>query len=177
MGNSNQKIIFGFLLKPAPAGFYLTQIGKDYIMLIMEFTIHTRSSKKRQYLQRFAEVYAKLLNIDNKTSIVNIALRKDVNIEHDADGLTLGLGREVFIYIQSTLSDGETARVLAHEMVHAKQHLLGQLSHRTKNGKCYTYWMGKINKSSYLDQPWEIAAYRQESMLLHRALNIIFKEQ
>lgn len=142
----------------------------------MEITVYTKSQQKRQLLVRFSEIYADLLKIKGRSARLNIALRRDVNSEHDADGLTLSIGRDVFIYIQSTLNLGEMARVLAHEMVHAKQHLLGQLTHKTKNGKCQTFWMGKLNKNAYLDQPWEIAAYTQESMLLHRALKIIVKE-
>lgn len=142
----------------------------------MDITVYTRSQQKRQLLESIAPIYAGLLKIEKRAAQVNVALRRDVNSEHDADGLTLSVGKDIFIFIQSTLSFGETARVLAHEMVHAKQHLLGQLTHRVKNGKCQTYWMGRLNKKSYLEQPWEIAAYSQESMLLHKAMKLIIKE-
>jgi hypothetical protein len=142
----------------------------------MEITVYTKSQQKRELIQRLFGIYADLLKIKHRTASVNIALRRDVNSEHEADGLTLSIDRDIFIFIQSTLSFGDTARVLAHEMVHTKQHLLGQLVHREKNGKCQTYWMGRLCKKEYLDQPWEIAAYSQESMLLHRALHIINEE-
>lgn len=142
----------------------------------MDITIHSKSQRKRELIATFADIYSDLLKIKNKSATVNVALRRDVNSEHDADGLTLSMGKDIFIYIQSTLNLADTARVLAHEMVHAKQHLLGQLSHKTKNGKCHTYWMGRLNKNNYLEQPWEIAAYTQESMLMHKAMKIIFKD-
>lgn len=141
----------------------------------MKIIIYTKSQQKRDLIQRFSGLYADLLKIKNRSATVNVALRRDVNSEHDADGLTLSIGRDIFIYIQSTLSYGDTARVLAHEMVHVKQHLLGQLTHKTKNGKCQTYWRGKLNKNKYLEQPWEVAAYSQESMLMHRAMQLISK--
>jgi hypothetical protein len=58
-------------------------------------------------------------------------------------------------------------------MVHAKQYLLGQIKHREHRGKSYIYWMGKINKNDYLNQPWEVAAYSQESILMHKALKTL----
>ncbi len=141
----------------------------------MQIEIHSRSENKRRFLESFAKVYAKLLKIENRPGTVIIATRRDVTSEHEAQGLTLGVGKEIFIYIQSTLGPGDLARVLAHEMVHAKQHLLGQIKHKVHRGKTQTYWMGKLNKKDYLNQPWEVAAYSQESMLMHKAIQVITK--
>ncbi len=141
----------------------------------MQIEIHTRSATKRRFIESFANVYAKLLKIENRPGTVIIATRRDVTSEHEAQGLTLGIGKEIFIYIQSTLGPGDMARVLAHEMVHAKQHLLGQIKHKVHRGKTQTYWMGKLNKKDYLNQPWEVAAYSQESMLMHKAIQVITK--
>lgn len=141
----------------------------------MDIEIHSRSASKRRFLETFAKVYAKLLNIENRNGTIIIATRRDVKSEHEAEGLTLGMDKDIFIYIQSTMGPGDTARVLAHEMVHAKQHLLGHIKHKTHRGKSQTYWMGKLNKKDYLNQPWEIAAYRQESMLMHKAIQLITK--
>jgi hypothetical protein len=141
----------------------------------MQIEIHTRSETKRRFLESFANVYAKLLKIDKRDGSVIIATRRDVTSEHEAQGLTLGMGKEIFIYIQSNMGPGDTARVLAHEMVHAKQHLLGHIKHKVHRGKTQTYWMGRLNKKDYLNQPWEIAAYSQESMLMHKAIQVITK--
>ena len=141
----------------------------------MQIEIHSRSENKRRFLESFAKVYAKLLKIENRPGTVIIATRRDVTSEHEAQGWTLGVGKEIFIYIQSTLGPGDLARVLAHEMVHAKQHLLGQIKHKVHRGKTQTYWMGKLNKKDYLNQPWEVAAYSQESMLMHKAIQVITK--
>ncbi len=141
----------------------------------MQIEIHTRSETKRRFLESFANVYAKLLKIDKRDGTVIIATRRDVTSEHEAQGLTLGMGKEIFIYIQSNMGPGDTARVLAHEMVHAKQHLLGHIKHKVHRGKTQTYWMGRLNKKDYLNQPWEIAAYSQESMLMHKAIQVITK--
>lgn len=141
----------------------------------MEIEIHTRSKTKRHFVERFAQEYAKLLKIHKRAGRVHIALKGDVKSEHEAEGLTLGMDKDIFIYLQSTMGAADTARVLAHEMVHAKQHLLGQIKHRVKRGKTQTYWMGKLNKNDYLNQPWEVAAYSQESILMHKAIEIITK--
>jgi len=141
----------------------------------MDIEIHTKSAEKRRLLESFAKVYAKLLNIEHRNGAIIIATKRDVRSEHEAEGLTLGIGKDIFIFLQSNLGPGDTARVLAHEMVHAKQHLLGQIKHRVHRGRTQTYWMGRLNKNDYLRQPWELAAYRQESILMHQAIQIITK--
>jgi hypothetical protein len=141
----------------------------------MDIEIHTKSAEKRRFLETFAKIYARLLKIEGRQGTVIIATKRDVRTEHEAEGLTLGVDKDIFIFIQSNMGPGDTARVLAHEMVHAKQHLLGQIKHKVKRGKTQTYWMGKINKNDYLNQPWEIAAYKQESILMHKAIQIITK--
>ncbi len=141
----------------------------------MDIEIHTKSAEKRRFLEAFAKVYAKLLNIETRKGAIIIATKRDVRTEHEAEGLTLGVDKDIFIFLQSDLGPGDMARVLAHEMVHAKQHLLGQIKHKVKRGRTQTYWMGRLNKNDYLNQPWEVAAYRQESMLMHRAIQIITK--
>ena len=118
-----------------------------------------------------------MLKINNRKGNVFISTKRDVRSGHDADGLTLGLEKDIFIFIQSTLSYSDTARVLAHEMVHAKQYLLGHIKHKEHRGRYHTYWMGKLNKNDYLNQPWEVAAYSQESILMHTALNTLAKRK
>ncbi len=139
----------------------------------MNLEIHTKSEDKRKLLEALGKTYAKMLKINNRKGNVFISTKRDVRTGHDADGVTLGLEKDIFIFIQSTLGFADTARVLAHEMVHAKQYLLGQIKHHEHRGKCYTYWMGKINKNDYLNQPWEVAAYSQESILMHKALKTL----
>lgn len=141
----------------------------------MDIEIHTKSAEKRRFLAAFAKVYARLLNIEHRQGTVIIATKRDVRSEHEAEGLTIGVEKDIFIFLQSNMGPSDMARVLAHEMVHAKQHLLGQIKHRVHRGQTRTYWMGRINKNDYLNQPWEVAAYRQESMLMHRAIQIITK--
>lgn len=141
----------------------------------MDIEIHTKSPTKRRFLEAFAATYAKLLKMDGRSGTIIIATKRDVKSEHEAEGLTIGVDKEVYIFIQSNMGPGDTARVLAHEMVHAKQHFFGHIKHRTVRGRTQTYWMGRLNKNSYLKQPWEIAAYRQESILMHQAIQIITK--
>jgi len=143
----------------------------------MNLEIHTKSAEKRKVMEALSKTYAKLLKINNRKGNVFISTKRDVRSGHDADGLTLGLEKDIFIFIQSTLSYSDTARVLAHEMVHAKQYLLGQLKHQEHRGRYRTYWMGKLNKNDYLNQPWEVAAYSQESILMHNALNTLAKRK
>lgn len=54
-------------------------------------------------------------------------------------------------------------RNLAHELVHAKQHILGEISdkHYKWKGRDYSHL-----SDNYFEQPWEIEAYEAEDMLV-----------
>jgi hypothetical protein len=142
----------------------------------MDFVIETRSKLRRQLFESFGRKYAEYLNIDTKSATVYITLRKDVNSEHQSEGLTLGLDRDIFIFLQSSKNVCDMLRTLAHEMVHAKQLIRGQLSHRHNRGKVDTYWCGRKNNKKYLEQPWEVEAFSKESLLFRRAVDSLNKD-
>lgn len=142
----------------------------------MDFVIETRSKQRRQLIESFGRKYAKFLNIDTKPATVYITLRKDVGREHQSDGLTLGFDNDIFIYLQSTNNVCEMLRTLAHEMVHAKQLIRGQLKNKTTRGKVDTYWCGRKNNKNYLEQPWEVEAFMKEALLFRRAVDSLSKD-
>ena len=62
-------------------------------------------------------------------------------------------------------------RVLAHECVHVKQYVLGELA----DTPTHFMWMGKIHpfNCAYRDYPWEKEAYELENILYDKYKNYI----
>jgi len=101
-------------------------------------------------------------------------LRRDIDINitvtKECDGGAYGLcwgGRnEVEIQLSRTLMGDkipleEMMLTLAHELVHAKQFIMGELSPTMRNYKTVYH-----AKTPYSRQPWELEAYRKEEKLL-----------
>jgi len=80
--------------------------------------------------------------------------------------------RNFEILIKPNMARHKTLKVLAHEMVHAKQYARGELSNELITAK----WQGKTFKltgslEDYLNYPWEIEAFgREHGMYLVYAL-------
>lgn len=82
---------------------------------------------------------------------------------------SLPIPKNFLITISNKFKILRTLIVLAHEMVHVKQHALGELKYRY-NGE-HTRWKdGTIDDDSisYWDLPWEIEAHGREKGLLHQ---------
>jgi len=101
-------------------------------------------------------------------------LRRDIDIyinvtkecDDGAYGLCWGDRNEVEIHL-SRETQGvkipleEMMQTLAHELVHAKQFIKGDLSPMMRNSKTVYH-----AKTPYSRQPWELEAYRKEERLL-----------
>ncbi len=109
---------------------------------------------------------------------VDIEVRKDLDVEGecvDEDGVrnprwfTIGLKSQEI---------EEMIKVLAHEMVHVKQHAKNELQSgvmvAARGGlKMSSRWMGQLWKPKgkechYYDSPWEVEAYGREVGLYHK---------
>ena len=139
----------------------------------MDIQISCRSQLKRDILEELAQAYVHLLKLDKNPKSVIITTRKDVNSEFNADGFASEYGGHYYIFLQSTLSADRLARILAHEMVHVKQFVRGHLKIVLSKKRYEHVWLGKVVKNRYLDRPWEIEAYSKESLLMHRAFELI----
>ena len=139
----------------------------------MDIQISCRSQLKRDILEELAQAYTVLLKLDKNPKSVIITTRKDVNSEFNADGFASEYGGHYYIFLQSTLPADRLARILAHEMVHVKQFVRGHLKIKPYKKGYEHFWMGKLTKNKYLDRPWEVEAYSKESLLMHRALELI----
>lgn len=83
--------------------------------------------------------------------------------------LYIGEG-EVELMINPSQSQRSALLTLAHEMVHVKQYVTGQMKDSPK-GINYTIWQNKlveISKYNYYDLPWEVDAMGREYGLYRR---------
>ena len=114
--------------------------------------------KHRLLTEVFICQLMKALNIHRFTSrAVNIKFKSE--LDDQAQGLCTGDKEVALISINKSLPYMRQMQALAHEMVHAKQFLRGELSHNRKGA--FT-WKGVAKRSAYMDTPWEIEAYRME---------------
>ena len=75
--------------------------------------------------------------------------------------------REFQIELNPVIGSHDILETLAHEMVHVKQTVRGQLSSRGVS----LFWRGKkvlCSKINYYDRPWEIEAWSKQTLLSNK---------
>ena len=115
--------------------------------------------KHRKVVEEYVSNLMTALNIHRFTARgVNIEFLK--TLDEDAQGLCQGDKQVALISINKSIPFLRQMQALAHEMVHAKQFLRGELSHCKDN---HLTWHGQAAaKVAYMSQPWELEAYRLE---------------
>ena len=113
---------------------------------------------KKKIVDQYIRNLMKQLNIHRFTKR-DIAIEFQSKLDDDADGLCIGDTKEVYLTIATKdKSFMRQMQALAHEMVHARQFLRGQLT-------CIGGFAWKGRKASgyeYENQPWEKEAYKLE---------------
>jgi hypothetical protein len=141
--------------------------------------VSVRNAKDRMlvYLLKLAaESFAK--NLMSPQLSKNISIKIIVRDKLDAGGFCEyevdrdGNPREFIIELLRTRKKINMFKVLAHEMVHVKQHAKGEAKDKFKKDKYVTLWFGEKydDDTSYWDQPWEIEAYGLENSLVAKFL-------
>jgi hypothetical protein len=111
------------------------------------------------YIKRAVQFYS--LELMSNKMLENIFLRIKFNKKLDAHGYASvtefspsNKPRQFEIEIHPGIGAAEILRTLAHEMVHIKQYVHGEVNVNL------TRWMGiKVDEPDYWVQPWEIEAY------------------
>jgi hypothetical protein len=90
--------------------------------------------------------------------------------------------REFMINIDQTMGLRYTLLTLAHECVHVKQFVRGEMKDRLKKSECgfTTFWKDECVASKeldYWDQPWEIEAHGREKGLYYKFIEHEHKNQ
>lgn len=148
----------------------------------MELDVNIRRSYRKKLIEVCIAFYAYELKINNRNfqllvKTINgmskdgidgcvgmLAKRKKYQTKNDSKFFIMTL--------DSRLNLQRLIQVLAHEMIHVKQNVLGQLRHTGRS----TYWLGtKVlgSKLNYFDQPWEIEAWSKEKLLSIKILKML----
>tara|TARA_R110000868_G_C10553774_1_gene736159 strand:+ start:60 stop:488 length:429 start_codon:yes stop_codon:yes gene_type:complete len=101
---------------------------------------------------------------------VDLLIRFKKHLKNENTGQAIGDTNEVTVDIArfQELDDGtmkrltlnEMAQNLAHELVHAKQFILGEI-----NSTDYIWKKIDYSECNYWEQPWEVEAYHREDYL------------
>lgn len=132
-----------------------------------------KMSKKRKHMIDACGFYAKKLGIHKMDATILIAFKFDYCKTFGAlatcEYLETG---KVCIEIDANLHNHIYLEILAHEMVHAKQYLKGELS-ETRKG--LQLWKGEKVAANlpYVKQPWELEAMRKQAVLNYQYLEFI----
>lgn len=128
-----------------------------------------KDNEELEYLKKAADLLVDTLDLEDHNIIVSFDPPYDLDKEQH--GVTIGIGEspnKIFILIDKGLSTGEKIRVLAHELIHAKQIAKGELVILgLENGKIKGRWQGEEFKNVKYSKrnPWEVEAHRKEKEL------------
>jgi len=153
---------------------------------MMDFQVLLRSSDRRLLIESCIKFYAKELNIENHN--FNLIV-EPINLREirSADGAVSELIKKkkkysarkekklILMQLESKLKIEQLIEVIAHEMVHVKQTVRGQLASRGVS----LFWKGKkvlCSKINYYDRPWEIEAWSKQKLLSNKIFRLLDKQ-
>ena len=145
----------------------------------MKIEVKSSSKQRREFIEACAKFYKDKLNLGNSTYYLTI---RSVSGMHKAEGwnglVNQGDGKEIVMFLDNQLSLRKLIYTLAHEMVHVKQIAKGHYAGKClRNGKVVPTWKGKVVQAKYLDRPWEIEAFKRESILAEMLFEYAEKRQ
>lgn len=138
----------------------------------MSTTILRGNETQRGLVLQAVETFTKKLLPDSVDLDITVELVRDLYKKEGAKGDMLvedddeEIPNEFHIRLDSAMHNQALLRALAHEMVHVKQYVYGEL--RDVANKMVV-WKGKkhiCDGYTYWDQPWEIEAYGRETGLV-----------
>ena len=139
----------------------------------MEIKVLSYSKRRAEIIKSVAEFYVKNLNLTKSKYKVFIctdpSLKKDGN-----NGLCAKTGdNEITVAVYSRLDNLKLLYTLAHEFVHVKQIARGQYTQKNVRGRVQHFWLGQRVSKKYIDRPWEIEAFKNESLLVERLCDTV----
>lgn len=143
----------------------------------MHIEVISRSKERAGLIEVLAQFYAKELKIQNSKYRLTIYTVSGLEKKDGMRGV-IGLIEpgHLSMAVDSRLGTEQMFRTVAHEMVHAKQWVRGQVKqYQKRNGELDLTWMNRKYKCAYYDRPWEIEAYSRESVLANKVLQIFNK--
>jgi len=136
--------------------------------MILLLTNHGHSDERfNEYVQRASQFYAEQLF--PKQLLRHIVVTVKFSKHLDAFGYTgvekrntKGAAREFLIELHPYISGKEILKTLAHEFVHVKQYVYGELDEQQTQWQCQPFDSDAVD---YFELPWEIEAYGREAGL------------
>lgn len=129
--------------------------------------IAIRKSHKKNAVSFFADFFAELLGLTEYDFTLIVMTDSSLKKETAADAVTyreLTEESAMVIRVDSSLRVFDLAKVMAHEMIHVKQHIVGDLFYCEK---ARPFWKGELCENvPYSERPWEVEAYRDMVGLL-----------
>jgi hypothetical protein len=125
-------------------------------------------TKKRKAMVKAAHFFAKKLGILKFDVTVNIVFKYDFTDTFSAYAQVEQVNsRRLNLDIDANLHDDIALEIMAHEMVHVKQYLKGELS---EDKKGFQLWKGKHVAADlkYHNQPWEREAMRKQTVMKYQ---------
>lgn len=144
----------------------------------MDIEVIITSKVTRGLIDTLARFYANELKLDrSKYQLTIFTVPKLAKTENIAGNVTLIGDKNIVLALDSRLNVNKLIETVAHEMVHVKQIVRGQLKQViTRNGRSYYTWMGKrYNNLDYFELPWEIEAYGRQAILANKINKILMK--
>ena len=150
---------------------------------IMLLDVAMRSSDRKLLIESCINFYAEKLNIKRKNFLLIAFTVKGLRKNENSNGFVANLKKKYLVdptqrayvmNLDSRLNTYDLVETIAHEMVHIKQKVLGQLRYEGKT----TYWLGKkviCSKINYFDQPWEQEAWSKQKLLAMQIFKILEK--
>lgn len=130
------------------------------------FEVRGSNAKRRALIEQAAEFCAERLTLGKAIININISGRR---LEDDAYGYCDYVAKHnrfhhIDIELYGKLDDAELISTLFHELKHAEQYCVGDLS------PCVNVWKGKdySKSNAYMSLPWEVAARGFERRALNR---------
>jgi len=150
---------------------------------IMDLDLDMRSSDKKLLIESCINFYAEKLNIKNRNFILLVKTVKNLRKDEGLNGYVGTVRKDCIVDkskkayamgLDSRIKTEDLVETIAHEMIHVKQKVLGQLRYEGRT----TYWLGKkviCSKINYFDQPWEQEAWSKQKLLAVQIFKILGK--
>ena len=138
----------------------------------MNIQLNIRSSGTREFVGTVVKFFEQELKLKNSTWTLDVRTKRGMRIEDGTRGcITYVAPKYLIMFVDSGLDMERLVLTIAHEMVHVKQYVRGQITH--KLGRKTYYWMGKKVRKNYFEQPWELEAFSKERILANKVFQVI----
>ena len=144
----------------------------------MNLQVNSRSKERTVLIEKTITFYAKYLGINKADVNLFVFPRKSMRTKEKRLGCINNSPWGLILSIDNKLHVHRLISVLAHEMIHAKQIIRGEIKFdKYRNGRLKHIWKGEVVRLPYHKQPWEIEAYTKEDILVDALIKEVNKNK